>query len=359
MIRATLDLGTYKIGNHILWLKSTRGLLCKSAHNDICTRSHVLNKNSCETEYNPCLPELRVLFFCSQLEDFTSTASATVSTYGRVVLRGGTLLQAVRVVQDSHLLNTHPYPQPTRVTLPDRHPFAGKYELWVLVTGHSKVEKKIQPQNVNPDFYNPIAFTSEIVVQPNHESGKRKENVVINTLNFVRPKDYINRQFNSSLDERFGDFKLMEIAAELLEPHSPYVGNTAPEELQMELNSIQCNSCLKDKLVTVDNGTFYTITGQNERCLGRIERTNERRVFLVEVPDRVAKTLISIITAHVLPRSQILRTIYDNNTINNYQHFLDPWTGAYINTIEGTWNAPKKKERTKKWNELCLRNRKH
>ncbi|KII73080.1 hypothetical protein RF11_12474 [Thelohanellus kitauei] len=61
--------------------------------------------------------------FCT---DFTSTASATVSTYGRVVLRLGTFLQAVKVVQDSHLLNTHPYPQPTRATLPDRHSIAGK-----------------------------------------------------------------------------------------------------------------------------------------------------------------------------------------------------------------------------------------
>ncbi|KII61496.1 hypothetical protein RF11_12912 [Thelohanellus kitauei] len=57
--------------------------------------------------------------------DFTSTAIATVSTYGRDIRRIGTLLQAVRVVQDLHPLNTHPYPQPTRTTLPDRHPFAG------------------------------------------------------------------------------------------------------------------------------------------------------------------------------------------------------------------------------------------
>ncbi|KII69341.1 hypothetical protein RF11_16285 [Thelohanellus kitauei] len=63
----------------------------------------------------------------SSKTDFTSTASATVSTYGRVVLRRGTLLQAVRVVQDSQQLNTHPYPQPTRATIPNRHSFAGKY----------------------------------------------------------------------------------------------------------------------------------------------------------------------------------------------------------------------------------------
>ncbi|KII75059.1 hypothetical protein RF11_03131 [Thelohanellus kitauei] len=67
--------------------------------------------------------------FCT---DFTSTASATVSTYGRVVLRLGTFLQAVKVVQDSHLLNTHPHPQPTRATLPSRHSFAGKYTFWLV-----------------------------------------------------------------------------------------------------------------------------------------------------------------------------------------------------------------------------------
>ncbi|KII62603.1 hypothetical protein RF11_14015 [Thelohanellus kitauei] len=63
--------------------------------------------------------------------DFPSTASATVSTYGRVVLRLGTFLQAFIVVQDSHLLNTHPHPQPTRATLPSRHSFAGKYRMQV------------------------------------------------------------------------------------------------------------------------------------------------------------------------------------------------------------------------------------
>ncbi|KII73782.1 hypothetical protein RF11_13210 [Thelohanellus kitauei] len=40
--------------------------------------------------------------------DFTSTANATVSTYGRDVPQKSTLLQSVSVVQDSHLLNIHP-----------------------------------------------------------------------------------------------------------------------------------------------------------------------------------------------------------------------------------------------------------
>ncbi|KII68170.1 hypothetical protein RF11_12970 [Thelohanellus kitauei] len=60
--------------------------------------------------------------FCT---DFRSTASATVSMYGRDVLRLGAFLQAVKVVQGSHLLKTHPHPQPTRATIPSQHSLAG------------------------------------------------------------------------------------------------------------------------------------------------------------------------------------------------------------------------------------------
>ncbi|KII70495.1 hypothetical protein RF11_11831 [Thelohanellus kitauei] len=83
-----------------------------------------------QAEYGAQLGQLKLevlkpapVHFCT---DFPSTATATVSTYGRVVLRLGTFLQAVKVVQDSHLLNTHPHPQPTRATIPSLHSFAGK-----------------------------------------------------------------------------------------------------------------------------------------------------------------------------------------------------------------------------------------
>ncbi|KII63114.1 hypothetical protein RF11_01864 [Thelohanellus kitauei] len=76
--------------------------------------------------------------FCT---DFTSTANATVSTYGRDVLPGGTLLLAVRVVEDSHLLNTHPYPQPTKATIPNRHSFVGKKKTnWPNYLEHNKIK---------------------------------------------------------------------------------------------------------------------------------------------------------------------------------------------------------------------------
>ncbi|KII74819.1 hypothetical protein RF11_14498 [Thelohanellus kitauei] len=59
--------------------------------------------------------------------DFTSTAIATVSSYGRNICRVGTLLQAVRVVLDSHSQNTHRYHQPTTARFPDQHSFAREY----------------------------------------------------------------------------------------------------------------------------------------------------------------------------------------------------------------------------------------
>ncbi|KII61214.1 hypothetical protein RF11_11299 [Thelohanellus kitauei] len=41
--------------------------------------------------------------------------------------------------------------------------------------------------------------------------------------------------------------------------------------------------------------------------LGGVERTRQRRLFLVEVPDRTANTLSSAITTHVLEGSTIIR----------------------------------------------------
>ncbi|KII71892.1 hypothetical protein RF11_11890 [Thelohanellus kitauei] len=70
--------------------------------------------------------KLAPVHYCT---DFTLTANAMVSTYGRNICRGGTLLQAVKVVHCSHPLNIHPYPLPTIATLPNRHWLAGKYIL--------------------------------------------------------------------------------------------------------------------------------------------------------------------------------------------------------------------------------------
>lgn len=85
--------------------------------------------------------------------------------------------------------------------------------------------------------------------------------------------------------------------------------------------------------------------------LGGVERTPEKRIFLVEVPDRTEETLLSIIRTHVLPGSIIitdcfksyinLQQYYTHLTVNHSLNFVDPLTGACTNTIEGTWNALK------------------
>ncbi|KII74594.1 hypothetical protein RF11_16204 [Thelohanellus kitauei] len=81
------------------------------------------------------------------------------------------------------------------------------------------------------------------------------------------------------------------------------------------------------------------------------ERTRQRRLFLVEVSDRTANTLMSVITTHVLEGSTIFtdcfssyrnfHSIYNKLTLNHSQTFRDPNTGACTNSIEGTWSALK------------------
>ena len=87
--------------------------------------------------------------------------------------------------------------------------------------------------------------------------------------------------------------------------------------------------------------------------VGGVERTPERKVFLVSVPDRKADILTHIITRHVKPGSIIYTDLwkgysrlaevqdYEHHTVNHSQVFKDPVTGVHTNTIEGTWNALK------------------
>lgn len=87
--------------------------------------------------------------------------------------------------------------------------------------------------------------------------------------------------------------------------------------------------------------------------LGGVERTLERKLFLIEVPNRTEETLIRVIRTHVLPGSIIitdcfrsywnLEQYYTHLTVNHSQNFVDPTTGACTNTIEGTWAALKYK----------------
>lgn len=87
--------------------------------------------------------------------------------------------------------------------------------------------------------------------------------------------------------------------------------------------------------------------------LGGVERTPERRIFLVEVPNRSADLLTHIILNHVQPGSIICTDLwggynrlsetgqYEHLTVNHSENFKDPITGTHTNTIEGSWNALK------------------
>jgi transposase-like protein len=87
--------------------------------------------------------------------------------------------------------------------------------------------------------------------------------------------------------------------------------------------------------------------------VGGVERTPERRVFLVAVENRNAETMRDVITRHVREGSIIHTDMwrgynwindvggYQHQTVNHSAHFRDPQTGVHTNTIEGTWNGLK------------------
>lgn len=86
--------------------------------------------------------------------------------------------------------------------------------------------------------------------------------------------------------------------------------------------------------------------------VGGIERTDEKKIFLVEVTDRSSKTLIDIIIKHVRPGTiiytdmwkgynKISENDYIHNCVNHSISFKDPETGIHTNTIEGLWNGLK------------------
>jgi hypothetical protein len=82
-----------------------------------------------------------------------------------------------------------------------------------------------------------------------------------------------------------------------------------------------------------------------------IEKTPQRKVFLVEVQDRSAETLLEIIRTDVLPGSEVHTDLFRgysgisrelglvHKTVNHSIHFTDPETGVNTNTIEGNNNA--------------------
>lgn len=108
--------------------------------------------------------------------------------------------------------------------------------------------------------------------------------------------------------------------------------------------------------------------------LGGVERTEERKLFLVEVPDRTANTLLPILRRHIRPGSIIYSDMFrsyfniqteldmQHETVNHSIEFArdinltdlneaPQITRIHTNSIEGTWAALKisipKRNRTK------------
>jgi len=87
--------------------------------------------------------------------------------------------------------------------------------------------------------------------------------------------------------------------------------------------------------------------------VGGVERTEERRIFMVEVENRNAETLAEVISTYVAPGSIIHTDCWrgysflsqfdriEHRTVNHSEFFRDPETGVHSNTIEGTWAAVK------------------
>lgn len=99
--------------------------------------------------------------------------------------------------------------------------------------------------------------------------------------------------------------------------------------------------------------------------VGGVERTEERRMFALSVPDRSADTLKSIIETYVEPGSIVMTDGWGgyrnedleeldmaHGVVNHSEHFRDPETGIHTNKIEGTWagmnQAIHKRSRTEK-----------
>jgi transposase-like protein len=88
---------------------------------------------------------------------------------------------------------------------------------------------------------------------------------------------------------------------------------------------------------------------------GGVERTEERKVFLVQVDDRSENSLLTKIEKHILPGSIIYSDLWKSYygieeklnlrhfKVNHSINFVDPESGVHTNTIEGTWSGVKRK----------------
>jgi len=86
---------------------------------------------------------------------------------------------------------------------------------------------------------------------------------------------------------------------------------------------------------------------------GGVERTPERKIFVMSVPDRKEGTLLNILHQYVEKGSIIYsdcwasykninnKLQFDHETVNHSKEFKVPDTNIHTNTIEGTWNGIK------------------
>ena len=86
--------------------------------------------------------------------------------------------------------------------------------------------------------------------------------------------------------------------------------------------------------------------------IGGVERTQERRMFSLIVPNRSAEVLEDLLMRYVLPGSIVYTDcwagyrgledaldIQAHQTVNHSRNFKDPVTGVHTNSIEGTWGG--------------------
>ena len=86
---------------------------------------------------------------------------------------------------------------------------------------------------------------------------------------------------------------------------------------------------------------------------GMVER-GSGRALTFRVPDRTRETLVTrLVQEFIQPGTVIisekfspyfnLNDSYTHLMVNHSENFVHPYTGAHTNTIEGVWNAVKKK----------------